>query len=69
MVTIADLLLVVFQDLVSEIQNCGLGCGLTQSGMLIVTVAISFLSQFGLICTPFMQAIFQPRHYRSTTCS
>jgi Ca2+-transporting ATPase len=27
--------------------------------MLIVTVAISFLSQLGLIYIPFMQAIFQ----------
>ena len=49
----------VFLDLVSAIQNRGLGCGLTQNRMLIVTVAISFLSQLGLIYIPFMQAIFQ----------
>ncbi|KAH9036226.1 calcium-transporting ATPase [Lactarius pseudohatsudake] len=44
---------------VSAIQNRGLGCGLTQNRMLVVTVAISFLSQLGLIYIPFMQAIFQ----------
>lgn len=49
----------VFLDLVSAIQNRGLGCGLTQNRMLIATVAISFLSQLGLIYLPFMQAIFQ----------
>jgi Ca2+-transporting ATPase len=49
----------VFLDLVSAIQNRGLGCGLTQNRMLIATVAISFLSQLGLIYIPFMQAIFQ----------
>ncbi len=49
----------VFLDLISAIQNRGLGCGPTQNRMLIVTVAISFLSQLGLIYIPFMQAIFQ----------
>ncbi len=49
----------VFLDLISAIQNRGLNCGLTQNRMLIVTVAISFLSQLGLIYIPFMQAIFQ----------
>ena len=49
----------VFLDLVSAIQNRGLGCGLTQNRMLIATVAISFLSQLGLIYIPFMQSIFQ----------
>ncbi|KAF8262296.1 Ca-transporting ATPase [Lactarius quietus] len=49
----------VFLDLVSAIQNRGLGCGLTQNRMLVVTVAISFLSQLGLIYIPFMQTIFQ----------
>ncbi|KAH8976688.1 cation-transporting P-type ATPase [Lactarius hatsudake] len=49
----------VFLDLISAIQNRGLGCGLTQNRMLVVTVAISFLSQLGLIYIPFMQAIFQ----------
>ncbi|KAH9980652.1 calcium-transporting ATPase [Russula compacta] len=49
----------VFLDLVSAIQNRGLGCGLTQNRMLLTTVAISFLSQLGLIYVPFMQTIFQ----------
>ncbi|KAI0251244.1 hypothetical protein BJV78DRAFT_1347157 [Lactifluus subvellereus] len=49
----------VLLDLVSAIQNRGLGCGLTQNRMLLVTVAISFLSQLGLVYVPFMQAIFQ----------
>ncbi|KAH9174469.1 calcium-transporting ATPase [Lactarius sanguifluus] len=49
----------VFLDLISAVQNRGLGCGLTQNRMLVVTVAISFLSQLGLIYIPFMQAIFQ----------
>ncbi|KAH9046784.1 hypothetical protein EDB84DRAFT_1557992 [Lactarius hengduanensis] len=49
----------VFLDLISAIENRGLGCGLTQNRMLVVTVAISFLSQLGLIYIPFMQAIFQ----------
>jgi Ca2+-transporting ATPase len=46
-------------DLVSAIQNRGLGCGLTQNRMLLVTVGISFLSQLALVYVPFMQAIFQ----------
>jgi P-type Ca2+ transporter type 2C len=49
----------VFLDLVSAIQNRGLGCGLTQNRMLLITVGISFLSQLGLVYVPFMQAIFQ----------
>jgi Ca2+-transporting ATPase len=49
----------VFLDLVSAIQNRGLGCGLTQNRMLMITVAISFLSQLALVYVPFMQAIFQ----------
>ncbi|KAI0302439.1 calcium-transporting ATPase [Multifurca ochricompacta] len=49
----------VFLDLVSAIQNRGLGCGLTQNRMLLITVAISFLSQLGLVYVPFMQKIFQ----------
>jgi len=39
----------VFLDLISAIQNW----------MLVLTVAISFLSQLGLIYIPFMKAIFQ----------
>jgi len=49
----------VFLDLVSAIQNRGLGCGLTQNKMLILTVSISFLAQLTLIYVPFMQHVFQ----------
>lgn len=49
----------VFLDLVSAVQNRGLGCGLTQNKMLVTTVSISFLVQLALIYVPFMQAIFQ----------
>ncbi|KAI9510330.1 Ca-transporting ATPase [Russula earlei] len=49
----------VFLDLISAIQNRGLGCGLTQNQMLLITVATSFLSQLGLIYVPFLQAVFQ----------
>lgn len=49
----------VFLDLVSAVQNRGLGCGLFQNKMLVVTVSISALSQLALVYVPFMQAIFQ----------
>ncbi|KZT72352.1 calcium-transporting P [Daedalea quercina L-15889] len=49
----------VFLDLVSALQNRGLGCGITQNSMLITTVSISFLVQLTLIYVPFMQSIFQ----------
>ncbi|KAI0076399.1 calcium-transporting P, partial [Panus rudis PR-1116 ss-1] len=49
----------VFLDLVSAIQNRGLGCGFTQNKMLITTVSISFIVQLSLIYVPFMQAVFQ----------
>ena len=49
----------VFLDLVSAIQNRGLGCGLLQNKMLITTVSISFIVQLSLIYVPFMQSIFQ----------
>jgi len=49
----------VFLDLISAIQNRGLGCGLTQNRMLVTTVSVSFLVQLTLIYVPFMQAIFQ----------
>lgn len=55
----------VFLDLVSAIQNRGLGCGLTQNKMLITTVSISFFSQLCLVYVPFMQAIFQTEALRS----
>ena len=48
----------VFLDLVSAIQNRGLGCALFQNKMLITTVSVSFLVQLGLVYVPFMQAIF-----------
>ncbi|KAG2142271.1 uncharacterized protein EDB93DRAFT_611333 [Suillus bovinus] len=49
----------VFLDLVSAVQNRGLGCGLIQNKMLVTTVSVSFLVQLALIYVPFMQAIFQ----------
>ena len=48
----------VVLDLVSMIEDCGLGCSLVQNRMLIVTVAISFMLRLGLIYILFMQAIF-----------
>ena len=55
---IADLDLLRFLDLVSMIEDCGLGCSLVQNRMLIVTVAISFMLRLGLIYILFTQAIF-----------
>ncbi|KAJ7198236.1 Ca-transporting ATPase [Mycena rebaudengoi] len=49
----------VFLDLVSAVQNRGIGCGLLQNKMLVTTVSISALSQLCLVYVPFMQAIFQ----------
>ncbi|PFH52196.1 hypothetical protein AMATHDRAFT_57558 [Amanita thiersii Skay4041] len=49
----------VFLDLVSAVQNRGLGCGLIQNRMLVVTVSISAITQLGLVYVPFMQAVFQ----------
>lgn len=49
----------VFLDLVSAVQNRGLGCGLIQNKMLVTTVSISFLVQLALVYVPFMQVIFQ----------
>ncbi|KAH9485618.1 Calcium-transporting ATPase 1 [Psilocybe cubensis] len=49
----------VFLDLVSAIQNRGLGCALFQNKMLITTVSISFLTQLALVYVGFMQKIFQ----------
>jgi len=49
----------VMLDLVSAIQNRGLGCGLFQNRMLITTVSISLLTQLSLVYVGFMQAIFQ----------
>jgi Ca2+-transporting ATPase len=49
----------VFLDLVSAIQNRGLGCGFTQNKMLLTTVSVSFVVQLALIYVPVMQAVFQ----------
>jgi Ca2+-transporting ATPase len=49
----------VFLDLVSAVQNRGLGCGLVQNKMLVTTVSISALTQLALVYVPFLQAIFQ----------
>lgn len=59
----------VFLDLASALQNRGLGCGLFQNGMLLLTVSISFLVQLALIYVPFMQAIFQTEALRATDLS
>ncbi|KAF8627614.1 hypothetical protein AX15_004316 [Amanita polypyramis BW_CC] len=49
----------VFLDLVSAVQNRGLGCGLFQNRMLVLTISISAITQLGLVYVPFMQAVFR----------
>lgn len=49
----------VILDLISAIQNRGLGCGLLQNKILITTVSISFFTQLGLVYIGFMQKIFK----------
>ncbi|THH09076.1 hypothetical protein EW145_g2268 [Phellinidium pouzarii] len=49
----------VFLDLVSALQNRGLGCGFMQNRMLLATVGVSFVVQLALVYVPFMQAVFQ----------
>jgi P-type Ca2+ transporter type 2C len=49
----------VFLDLVSAVQNRGLGCGLVQNKMLVGTVSVSAVTQLALVYVPFMQAVFQ----------
>ncbi|KAF7350904.1 Calcium-transporting ATPase 1 [Mycena sanguinolenta] len=49
----------VFLDLVSAVQNRGIGCGLLQNKMLVTTVSISAVTQLALVYVPFMQAVFQ----------
>ena len=49
----------VFLDLVSAVQNRGLGCGLRQNRMLMITVGVSFVVQIALVYVPFLQAVFQ----------
>ncbi|KAK0241115.1 Ca-transporting ATPase [Armillaria nabsnona] len=54
----------VFLDLVSAIQNRGLGCGLTDNKMLITTVSISAITQIALVYVPVMQSVFQTEGLR-----
>ena len=49
----------MFLDLVSAVQNRGLGCGLFQNKMLVTTVSTSFVVQLALIYVSFLQSIFQ----------
>ncbi|KZV61334.1 calcium-transporting P [Peniophora sp. CONT] len=49
----------VFLDLVSAVQNRGLGCALTQNRMLVATVSASLAAQLALVYVPVMQAVFQ----------
>ena len=49
----------VFLDLVSALQNRGLGCGLAANKMLLSTVSVSFVVQLALVYVPFLQSIFQ----------
>ena len=49
----------VFLDLVSAVQNRGLGCGLTQNKMLCGTVSVSLIVQLALVYVPFLQSVFQ----------
>jgi Ca2+-transporting ATPase len=49
----------VFLDLISAIQNRGLGCGLFKNKMLIATVSISLVTQLGLVYIGFLQKIFK----------
>ncbi|KIM31390.1 hypothetical protein M408DRAFT_65323 [Serendipita vermifera MAFF 305830] len=59
----------VFLDLVSAVQNRGLGCGLFQNKMLLVTVSTSFFVQLTLVYVPFMQAVFQTEALRARDLS
>ncbi|KAH9174472.1 hypothetical protein EDB89DRAFT_573900 [Lactarius sanguifluus] len=62
----------VFLDLISAIQDCGLGCGLTQNQMLVVTVAAwrsRSCRSSGSYTYPSCRRSPRPGHYRSTTCS
>lgn len=49
----------VFLDLVSAVQNRGLGCGLMQNRMLVTTVMVSAVTQLGLVYVPVMQRVFK----------
>ncbi|KAK0195989.1 Ca-transporting ATPase [Armillaria mellea] len=54
----------VFLDLVSAIQNRGLGCGLTHNKMLLTTVSVSAITQIALVYVPVMQSVFQTEGLR-----
>ncbi|KAF9029319.1 Ca-transporting ATPase [Hymenopellis radicata] len=54
----------VFLDLVSAVQNRGLGCGITQNRMLVTTVSVSAITQLCLVYVPVMQSIFQTEGLR-----
>ncbi|KAI0264186.1 hypothetical protein BC834DRAFT_924730 [Gloeopeniophorella convolvens] len=49
----------VLLDLVSAVQNRGLGCALGANRMLLLTVGVSAASQLALVYVPLMQAVFQ----------
>lgn len=49
----------MFLDLVSALQNRGLGCGIADNRMLLGTVSVSFVVQLALIYVPLMQGVFQ----------
>lgn len=59
----------VFLDLVSALQNRGLGCGIFQNRMLLITVTTSFVVQLTLIYVPFMQTVFQTEALRARDLS
>ena len=46
-------------DLVSAVQNRGIGCGIFQNKMLTATVSVSALTQLALVYVPIMQSVFQ----------
>ncbi|KAF9003450.1 calcium ATPase [Hymenopellis radicata] len=52
----------VFLDLVSAVQNRGLGCG--KNKMLVTTVSVSAITQPCLVYVPVMQSIFQTEGLR-----
>jgi Ca2+-transporting ATPase len=49
----------VLLDLVSAVQNRGLGCALGANRMLLATVGASALTLFALVYVPPLQAVFQ----------
>lgn len=49
----------MFLDLVSAIQNRGLGCALGANRMLLATVGASALTQLALVYVAPLQAVFQ----------